>query len=132
MKAMKKHVRQVLTLVGFWMWAPAAFAYSFGGGSYGGGGYGGVGSSGLTPGGGVNLNTALTGADSTILLVKGVFIDAGTLLGVIFAMTGIIKFTKERSQGENNHVAALKHIIGGALLASIGVALMMFVNATYI
>ena len=100
MKMMKKYVRQVLTLVGFWMWAPMAFAYSFGGGSYGGGGYGGVGSSGVTPGGGVNLNTALTGADTTILLVKGVVIDVATLLGIVLMMTGIIKFTKERSQGE--------------------------------
>jgi hypothetical protein len=131
MKTMKKHIRPVLMLVGFWMWAPAAFAYSFGGGSYGGGGYGGVGSSGVTPGGGVNLNTALTGADTTILLVKGVVIDVATLLGIVLMMTGIIKFTKERAQGENHHVAAMKHIAAGALLASIGVALMMFVNAIY-
>ena len=124
----KKRVRHVLALVGLWMWAPSALAYSFGGGS---GGYGGVGNSGVTPGGGVNLNTALAGADTTILLVKGVVIDVGTLLGIILMMTGIIKFTKERSQGENHHVSALKYIAAGALLASIGVALMMFVNAIY-
>ena len=128
----KKKVRHVLTLVSLLALSPAAFAYSFGGGSYGGGGgYGGVGNSGVTPGGGVNLNTALSGADQTILLVKGVVIDVGTLLGIILMMTGIIKFTKERSQGENHHVAALKYIAAGALLASIGVALMMFVNAIY-
>ena len=127
----KKHVRHAMTLISLLALSPSAFAYSFGGGSYGGGGYGGVGNSGVTPGGGVNLNTALTGADTTILLVKGVVIDVGTLLGIILMMTGIIKFTKERSQGENHHVAALKYIAAGALLASIGVALMMFVNAIY-
>ena len=124
----KKRVRHVMTLMGLLALSPSALAYSFGGGSYGGGG---VGNSGVVPGGGVNLNTALSGADQTILLVKGVVIDVGTLLGIILMMTGIIKFTKERSQGENHHVAALKHIAAGALLASIGVALMMFVNAIY-
>ena len=130
MKAIRKHASRVLTALGLLALAPAAFAYSFSGGSYG-GGYGGVGNSGVVPGGGVNLNTSLTGADQTILLTKGVVIDVGTLLGVILLMTGIIKFTKERSQGENHHVAALKYIGAGALLASIGVALMMFVNAIY-
>lgn len=109
--------------------APAAWAFSFSGG--GGGGYGATGNSGYQPGGGPAINTTVQSVDTTVLLIKGLSIDVCTLVGIILVAMGLHRVTKDKERGENHHVGALKMILVGGAMASIGVFMMMTVNAIY-
>lgn len=120
--------RGLYTAMLFLATAPAAFAYSF---SSGGTSVGGMGGSAFQPGGGTNVNGIIQNADTTVLLVKGLAIDAFTLGGIVIAGMGIYRITKDKERGENHHAAALKMILAGGAMASLGVFMMTIVNGIY-